>query len=341
MADEQPAVVSFAIGSRASVETLRRACVAVARQQVVFDEELLARLAAADAALQSNRSRRGSRGSIAPSGAVPHPSLPTSKAIPRATTFAVSTGTSIAGWASCFIRLSEVTTELTVHLLLDASGSMDWSGDPERVTKFTYARRVAGSLGYVGLWHFDRLTITPFSTQLGQPFGPSHGRSNITSDAEVPDRSRGDWLDLVRRIDRALCSRAQTARHSDRDLRPPFGRAGRDADRVPAPAQSGMANDGRADRRSSRSAIRRLRLRSRSRSAAAHHRADRSGKCRSLASHAQRKRRSTTTTVPCAPGRRISKPSAPSEQIPLITLQTDWPFETVVLGLLSQRGVVG
>jgi hypothetical protein len=30
-----------------------------------------------------------------------------------------------------------------------------------------------------------------------------------------------------------------------------------------------------------------------------------------------------------------------SEQIPLISLQTDWPFETVVLGLLSQRGVVG
>ena len=30
-----------------------------------------------------------------------------------------------------------------------------------------------------------------------------------------------------------------------------------------------------------------------------------------------------------------------SEQIPLITLQTDWPFETVVLGLLSQRSVVG
>jgi hypothetical protein len=30
-----------------------------------------------------------------------------------------------------------------------------------------------------------------------------------------------------------------------------------------------------------------------------------------------------------------------SERIPIITLQTDWPFETVVLGLLAQRGIVG
>jgi uncharacterized protein (DUF58 family) len=56
---------------------------------------------------------------------------------------------------------------------------MDWSGDPELPTKFTYARRVAGSLSYVSLWHFDRVVIAPFGERLGVPFGPSQGRSHV------------------------------------------------------------------------------------------------------------------------------------------------------------------
>jgi uncharacterized protein (DUF58 family) len=78
-----------------------------------------------------------------------------------------------------FVRLSEVTTELTVHVLLDASNSMDWRGDPDLPTKFTYARRVAGSICYVSLWHFDRVVIAPFGHELAVPFGPSQGRSHV------------------------------------------------------------------------------------------------------------------------------------------------------------------
>jgi uncharacterized protein (DUF58 family) len=78
-----------------------------------------------------------------------------------------------------FVRLSEVTTELTVHVLLDASNSMDWRGTEDRPTKFRYARIVAGSLCYVSLWHFDRVVITPFGEELGQPFGPAHGHAHV------------------------------------------------------------------------------------------------------------------------------------------------------------------
>jgi uncharacterized protein (DUF58 family) len=78
-----------------------------------------------------------------------------------------------------FVRLSEVTTELTVHVFLDASNSMDWRGDPDIPTKFTYARRIAGSLCYVSLWHFDRVVIAPFGRELAAPFGPSQGRSHV------------------------------------------------------------------------------------------------------------------------------------------------------------------
>lgn len=78
-----------------------------------------------------------------------------------------------------FVRLSEVTTELSVHLLVDASDSMDWAGGPGLPTKFAYARRVAGALGYVALWHFDRLAIAPVGPGLGPMFGPAQGRANV------------------------------------------------------------------------------------------------------------------------------------------------------------------
>lgn len=76
-----------------------------------------------------------------------------------------------------FVRLSEVTTEFDVHILLDASNSMDWRRSPEVPTKFTYARRAAGSIGYVALWHFDRITIAPFGAELAPRFGPTQGRA--------------------------------------------------------------------------------------------------------------------------------------------------------------------
>ena len=72
-------------------------------------------------------------------------------------------------------RLGEVNTELTVHLLVDTSASMNW-GDPN---KLWYARRLAAALGYLSLWHFDRLSIAPFDTGLGATFGPSRGRAAI------------------------------------------------------------------------------------------------------------------------------------------------------------------
>lgn len=81
---------------------------------------------------------------------------------------------------SLFVRLSEVTTELDIHILLDASNSMDWRGNDETPTKFSYARRLAGTIGYVALWHFDRVRLTPFGNELGPRFGPSQGRNRAT-----------------------------------------------------------------------------------------------------------------------------------------------------------------
>lgn len=77
-----------------------------------------------------------------------------------------------------FVRLSEITTELTVHVLLDASNSMQWRSGPALPAKYRYGRQLAGALSYVSLWHFDRVVIAPFGAELGRPFGPAQGRAH-------------------------------------------------------------------------------------------------------------------------------------------------------------------
>jgi uncharacterized protein (DUF58 family) len=53
-----------------------------------------------------------------------------------------------------FVKLFVAEEDLTIHLLLDASRSMDWG----RPAKWDYARRLAAALGYVALVGLDRVT---------------------------------------------------------------------------------------------------------------------------------------------------------------------------------------
>ena len=78
-----------------------------------------------------------------------------------------------------FVRLSEVTTDLTVHLLLDASASMDWRGSQATPTKYRYAQKIAAALGYIALWHFDRIRISPIARGSEPQYGPVHGRTHV------------------------------------------------------------------------------------------------------------------------------------------------------------------
>ncbi|HEY3062292.1 MAG TPA: DUF58 domain-containing protein [Chloroflexota bacterium] len=70
-----------------------------------------------------------------------------------------------------FVRLYEEEEVLNVHLLVDASRSMDW-GDP---SKLHYARRLAAALGYVALNASNRLFIWPLSASTSA-YGPAWGR---------------------------------------------------------------------------------------------------------------------------------------------------------------------
>jgi uncharacterized protein (DUF58 family) len=61
-----------------------------------------------------------------------------------------------AKFENLILRLFVEEQELTVHLLLDCSTSMDF-GDPH---KFDYARRLAAALAYMALANTDRVTFT-------------------------------------------------------------------------------------------------------------------------------------------------------------------------------------
>jgi uncharacterized protein (DUF58 family) len=55
-----------------------------------------------------------------------------------------------------FIKLFVEEEDLTLHLLIDSSHSMEW-GEP---TKLAYAARTAGALGYISLLGLDQVTVT-------------------------------------------------------------------------------------------------------------------------------------------------------------------------------------
>src|SRR5918912_99210 len=75
-----------------------------------------------------------------------------------------------------FVRLYEEEEVLNVHLLVDASRSMDW-GEP---SKLRYVRRLAAALGYVALNAANRLYVWPLSAS-ASTFGPAWGRGRASA----------------------------------------------------------------------------------------------------------------------------------------------------------------
>ena len=76
-----------------------------------------------------------------------------------------------------FMKLFEEQEDLAVHLLVDASRSMDW-GEGE-AHKFKYALKLAAALGAIALASGDRLTACLLHDGQARPqFGPSRSQQN-------------------------------------------------------------------------------------------------------------------------------------------------------------------
>jgi uncharacterized protein (DUF58 family) len=106
-----------------------------------------------------------------------------------------------------YLKLFVAEEELTVHLLLDNSASMNW-GSPN---KLLYARRALGAFGYVVLSSLDRVTVTAFgqggSGQLPGVRGKSGALPLFSFLQKLPPGSAGDLS--------AMCHRyIQTARNT-------------------------------------------------------------------------------------------------------------------------------
>ncbi len=76
-----------------------------------------------------------------------------------------------------FIKLLEEEEDLSVHLLLDASTSMNWPMEAASDEhKFTFARRVTAGLAHISLGGGDRLALTALRSTGNVTWGPHRGR---------------------------------------------------------------------------------------------------------------------------------------------------------------------
>ena len=124
-----------------------------------------------------------------------------------------------------FVKLFEEEEDLSVHVLVDASGSMDWGGGSLQPGsplptggggprhKWTYARRTAAALSYIALNSGDRLTVALLQEEGGDEatsrFGPARGRGQTLRVLRfLVDQAAAGTTDL----NRALREYAFTAR---------------------------------------------------------------------------------------------------------------------------------
>jgi uncharacterized protein (DUF58 family) len=75
-----------------------------------------------------------------------------------------------------FIKLLEDEEDLAVHILVDASASMDWPQSDSEHHKLTFALRVAAALGYIGLLSGDQVNVTLLKEGDERQWGPHRGR---------------------------------------------------------------------------------------------------------------------------------------------------------------------
>lgn len=85
-----------------------------------------------------------------------------------------------------YVKQFEEETNLRAYILLDVSGSMGWSSDPELPTKLWYARHLAAALSLVLLRQGDSVGLVTFHERVVDRVAPRGGRAQ--------------WNELVRHL---------------------------------------------------------------------------------------------------------------------------------------------
>ncbi|MCW5880586.1 MAG: DUF58 domain-containing protein [Anaerolineae bacterium] len=76
-----------------------------------------------------------------------------------------------------FVKLTEAAQDVTVHVVVDHSGSMRWGAPP----KLFATLRLAAAIGYIALANGDRVTVTPFASRVDEAFGPVQSKLQAAS----------------------------------------------------------------------------------------------------------------------------------------------------------------
>jgi uncharacterized protein (DUF58 family) len=107
-----------------------------------------------------------------------------------------------------FIKLLEEEEDLAVHLLLDASRSMDYGAEDQN--KLRYAQRLAAALAYIALAAGDRVTLTVLrGADVAGQFGPARGRGHTLRLLQFLEELDADGMTA---LDAALRNYALAAR---------------------------------------------------------------------------------------------------------------------------------
>lgn len=77
-----------------------------------------------------------------------------------------------------FIKLLEEEEDLSVHLLVDASASMNWPDTDDDENKLRYALKLAGALGHIALATGDSVIVTLLNSGGDRTWGPFRGQGN-------------------------------------------------------------------------------------------------------------------------------------------------------------------
>ena len=77
-----------------------------------------------------------------------------------------------------FIKLLEEEEDLAVHLLVDASASMNWPDREQSTNKLVYGLQLAGALGHISLTSGDLLTVSLLHSGGDRHWGPHRNQQN-------------------------------------------------------------------------------------------------------------------------------------------------------------------
>jgi uncharacterized protein (DUF58 family) len=88
-----------------------------------------------------------------------------------------------------YIKQYEVTTNLRAHLVVDASGSMNYRGSGDAISKFRYAQFVATCLAYLILHQQDSVGLITFDTMIREFIPARSATPHLFTIAQALDRT--------------------------------------------------------------------------------------------------------------------------------------------------------